>query len=153
LKLDKDDYPQELYDTIRERWLAGWSDRDIGILTDRPERWVRNRRNEIGLTAKNYPHRKSQHGRLNYTPEEEQDILTSHESGEPTKSLAMRYGVNERTINTKITQLIWRKEKPKVAPSSRTCLRCSTPFVSALPKSINRICTTCRTEADWNAMI
>lgn len=147
--------PDELAELILAKWLEGLSDRDIGRLPEinRSERAIRGQRYKLGITPENYPDRKPLHGRHCYTPDEEVDILTSYNNGASIRSIAERYRVSDRTIDVKITQLLLRQQAPKVEATSRTCLRCSNPFLSKLPKSINRICITCRQEADWGVMI
>jgi hypothetical protein len=134
----------ELYEIIRRLWLAGSTDREIGQEIARSERWVRGRRYHLQLVQENYPDRRSINGRNTYTVEQDRDILRRRRAGESIPSIARRYGVATRTMELKIERLEVHEYRLDHKTTRRSCLSCGKDFVSRQPRSINRVCPTCK---------
>lgn len=146
-------YSEDDEATIRAMWLDGASDASIGKAVDRSPKAVRAKRRDMCLTPENYPERRIRvtwQGRLSnvsrnvYTPEDEKDILDSHERGEPLASIAARYNVIQHTMKVKLDRLLELAEEEPRPLVPRACLGgCGRSFLSREPKKLKRICPNC----------
>jgi len=136
-------WTEDDFSIIKEKWLLGWTDDKIARLFEPPRtpKGVQGQRLRYKLTAANYPDRPNP--KKNGSQYNDADILRRHHAGELPKSIAISYGVSTKAMTGKINRLLMVGHNE---PTERQCLRCFSPFLSSLPKSVNRRCLKCQRE-------
>ena len=132
---------------LRERWLLGWDNAKIKtLIPNRSIKAIQSKIRALGLTRTEHPRISDYNDRRRkYTIQDDQDILARYQAGETYEQIAPTYQVLPRAIEAKISRMLEQKEiVQKPIPTERNCLWCGKPFMSVVPKPINRRCNKCR---------